>query len=619
MDEEKSSLDFDWDKYESVFVVDPKYEGIQAPMWMDFLRGRDQPFHDDDEFFCKPDCIHPKTATSLINSPSFQSPRVNQPRTITPLRISNTTPLGDRTASTLNCKKPRALVASSLNSLYELRATENASNPHMKRRGAPLSNSVITLNELKAKENASQNIKKSSTMDRNKYDWKISKYFADAENDNPNSPRGVSGAASIVRNPKSQSMKYTVNSHAKVSKQSIAARELQSPLSIEKKGVSKQACRTASRTPSTDNPSVTGEKKGVVRQSNHRVTSGTSRTVSPLGNTERREMRGSMKQLSYSTNTEVTTPTRSDRHTTNRIPTNDHKSSPALKPSFSPSVLFSKSSSRDFLSQLSGLYSDLKNVWNTGGQKDSAEQSDNPVEHYSNADNDENVNSHEIDSYFLSEYKYERCSPSGYDDPDKSSKSGPLKITNALQQRGNKNAGKIFSKSVDCKTFNVGKNGDPVRTRDTMTSTWLSTLHMHEDEEEESLGDDEIVLMEPLKKSSQSKIFSPSTWKNRRNDDGDKKVAHSSKKHNLKTDRAVKKVQSSPPSPQKLSRSSSLTKKATTQMQPFRLRTSERSTAREFRKLQRSNTCGENTLTSSESRINVPDMFWLFKRCAYMN
>ncbi|KAH7653773.1 hypothetical protein IHE45_19G102200 [Dioscorea alata] len=51
----------DWKRIESKFVHDELYERINAPKWAD-LSTPDQPVVDDETWFCRPECRHPKTA-----------------------------------------------------------------------------------------------------------------------------------------------------------------------------------------------------------------------------------------------------------------------------------------------------------------------------------------------------------------------------------------------------------------------------------------------------------------------------------------------------------------------------------------------------------------------------
>ncbi|KAL8087826.1 hypothetical protein AgCh_037821 [Apium graveolens] len=52
----------DWK--DSKFVKDEALENINAPQWFDFTA----PFQsvDDDSWFCKPDCNHPKTVDDFL-------------------------------------------------------------------------------------------------------------------------------------------------------------------------------------------------------------------------------------------------------------------------------------------------------------------------------------------------------------------------------------------------------------------------------------------------------------------------------------------------------------------------------------------------------------------------
>ncbi|KAJ0973617.1 hypothetical protein J5N97_015582 [Dioscorea zingiberensis] len=66
-----------WKRIESRFVRDEVYEGINAPKWAD-LSSPDHSVVDDEAWFCRPDCRHPKTADDFRRlSPS---PKVKQMR-----------------------------------------------------------------------------------------------------------------------------------------------------------------------------------------------------------------------------------------------------------------------------------------------------------------------------------------------------------------------------------------------------------------------------------------------------------------------------------------------------------------------------------------------------------
>ncbi|KAI4333142.1 hypothetical protein L6164_017983 [Bauhinia variegata] len=57
----------DWKRLEWKFVEDELYEHINAPKWVDFL-APDDAFVDDEAWFCKHDCQHPKTAEDFLKS-----------------------------------------------------------------------------------------------------------------------------------------------------------------------------------------------------------------------------------------------------------------------------------------------------------------------------------------------------------------------------------------------------------------------------------------------------------------------------------------------------------------------------------------------------------------------
>ncbi|XP_021280266.1 uncharacterized protein LOC110413674 [Herrania umbratica] len=56
----------DWKRIDSRFVEDCVYEHINAPKWVDFLAVEDA--IDDEAWFCRPDCKHPKTAEDFLKT-----------------------------------------------------------------------------------------------------------------------------------------------------------------------------------------------------------------------------------------------------------------------------------------------------------------------------------------------------------------------------------------------------------------------------------------------------------------------------------------------------------------------------------------------------------------------
>ncbi|KAL1199838.1 hypothetical protein V5N11_013095 [Cardamine amara subsp. amara] len=60
----------DWKQIDSRFVEDVFYEHIRAPKWFDFLAPNHLDTIDDDAWFCKPDCNHPKRPEDFLLTPN---------------------------------------------------------------------------------------------------------------------------------------------------------------------------------------------------------------------------------------------------------------------------------------------------------------------------------------------------------------------------------------------------------------------------------------------------------------------------------------------------------------------------------------------------------------------
>ncbi|KQK23368.1 hypothetical protein BRADI_1g73010v3 [Brachypodium distachyon] len=58
--------DIDWSRVVSRYVRDETYEGIEAPHWVDLDDPGAGVTVDDDAWFCRPDCRHPKTAEDFL-------------------------------------------------------------------------------------------------------------------------------------------------------------------------------------------------------------------------------------------------------------------------------------------------------------------------------------------------------------------------------------------------------------------------------------------------------------------------------------------------------------------------------------------------------------------------
>ncbi|XP_058203568.1 uncharacterized protein LOC131317891 isoform X2 [Rhododendron vialii] len=86
----------DWETINSVFVKDELFEHINAPQWVDFS-APDEPI-DDDAWFCRPDCNHPKTIEDFLQgtSPSKLQRSPTLPEIL---------PLGDRNTRDAKLKR----------------------------------------------------------------------------------------------------------------------------------------------------------------------------------------------------------------------------------------------------------------------------------------------------------------------------------------------------------------------------------------------------------------------------------------------------------------------------------------------------------------------------------
>ncbi|PON41111.1 interferon-activable protein [Parasponia andersonii] len=86
----------DWKNLDSRYVEDELYEHINAPKWFDFLSPNDN-LVDDDAWFCRPGCNHPKTAQDFLKStPS---------KLASPAGVSEISPLGDRSQREAKLKR----------------------------------------------------------------------------------------------------------------------------------------------------------------------------------------------------------------------------------------------------------------------------------------------------------------------------------------------------------------------------------------------------------------------------------------------------------------------------------------------------------------------------------
>ncbi|KAL4311285.1 hypothetical protein GQ457_01G013980 [Hibiscus cannabinus] len=112
--------DIDWNNIDSVFQEDDAYENFNAPKWVD-LSAPSQTI-DDDAWFCKPGCNHPKSLEDYLKAKHISKVKLLRSRT-----ISEILPFRDRTRREANAKigsKP----AKGLNEENENR-NPNVSNP----------------------------------------------------------------------------------------------------------------------------------------------------------------------------------------------------------------------------------------------------------------------------------------------------------------------------------------------------------------------------------------------------------------------------------------------------------------------------------------------------------
>ncbi|KAI5341734.1 hypothetical protein L3X38_009609 [Prunus dulcis] len=109
----------DWKNLEWKFVEDKAYEQINAPKWFDFLNP-DQNSVDDQAWFCRPECKHPKTAEDFLKS--------SPPKKVSsPAVVSEVSPLGDKIQRDVKLKR-RGLTQSSIYPINNSRVQEDSEN-----------------------------------------------------------------------------------------------------------------------------------------------------------------------------------------------------------------------------------------------------------------------------------------------------------------------------------------------------------------------------------------------------------------------------------------------------------------------------------------------------------
>ncbi|KAL0374248.1 UNVERIFIED_CONTAM: hypothetical protein Sradi_3340500 [Sesamum radiatum] len=91
----------DWKSIDTRFVEDELYEYINAPKWVDFSAPDDP--DDDEAWFCRPNCDHPKTAEDFLNE-KLRTPTSNS-KLQRSVSVSEIPPFGDRNKRDATLKK----------------------------------------------------------------------------------------------------------------------------------------------------------------------------------------------------------------------------------------------------------------------------------------------------------------------------------------------------------------------------------------------------------------------------------------------------------------------------------------------------------------------------------
>ncbi|KAJ7982206.1 Interferon-activable protein [Quillaja saponaria] len=107
----------DWKKIESIFVEDELYEHINAPKWVDFFAP--DVSVDDEAWFCRPECKHPKRAEDFLKSTPSKLLRSTD--------VSETLPLGDQNRRDVKLKR-RVPTQSSISPGGKLKFNQDSEN-----------------------------------------------------------------------------------------------------------------------------------------------------------------------------------------------------------------------------------------------------------------------------------------------------------------------------------------------------------------------------------------------------------------------------------------------------------------------------------------------------------
>ncbi|KAK7271583.1 hypothetical protein RJT34_27610 [Clitoria ternatea] len=112
----------DWKRLEWHFVEDEFYEHINAPKWVDFSSLDHSLDTDDEAWFCKPDCKHPKTVEDFLRSTTTPSKKA-----FSPVYVSENLPCGDQNRRDVKIKR-RVPALSSNSPLDDTRFNQDSEN-----------------------------------------------------------------------------------------------------------------------------------------------------------------------------------------------------------------------------------------------------------------------------------------------------------------------------------------------------------------------------------------------------------------------------------------------------------------------------------------------------------